>query len=583
MDDQHDPGEQQRLELTEASLRMAALKNKIAQQEKSLEGLREEKERLSVTLRSINDGVITTDMNGRIVFINAAAERLIDCPKEKAIGRLLSGVILVTHEEGSMKNLGTLLETAMITGRVIELAAATTLVSSEGKNKIVSISVSPLHDRNRIISGVVLVLRDITEKKALQNELFKVQKLESLGLLAGGIAHDFNNILTAILANISLAKCLIPNANAAHIRLDLAEKASGRAADLARQLLTFAKGGKPIKKTLSPDKLLFEAANFALHGANVSCEFSIPDDLWTIEADPGQINQVVNNLVVNAIQAMPCGGHIHISSQNIHYTNDESYQFQIKDDLKAARIEAARRTEEYVEQSKTSQRREGLDMELESLPLGSGRYVRISIADTGIGIHEEIRQKIFDPYFTTKPYGNGLGLATTYSIVRNHGGHITVTSTAGKGTTFFIYLPALDACLAEALVEEVALTGNSGKILVMDDEEMVRNVAVDMARHMGYQPVSCDSGDKAVSLYRDALKSGASFRAVLMDLTIPGGMGGEEALRHIIALDPKVRAIASSGYSDCQAIGDFRKHGFQGVLPKPYTIREFHQALHDVL
>lgn len=541
MDDQHDPGEQQRLELTEASLRMAALKHKIAQQEKSLEGLREEKERLSVTLRSINDGVITTDMNGRIVFINAAAERLIDCPKEKAIGRLLSGVILVTHEEGSMKNLGTLLETAMITGRVIELAAATTLVSSEGKNKIVSISVSPLHDRNRIISGVVLVLRDITEKKALQNELFKVQKLESLGLLAGGIAHDFNNILTAILANISLAKCLIPNANAAHIRLDLAEKASGRAADLARQLLTFAKGGKPIKKTLSPDKLLFEAANFALHGANVSCEFSIPDDLWTIEADPGQINQVVNNLVVNAIQAMTCGGHIHISSENIHYTNDES------------------------------------------LPLGSGRYVRISIADTGIGIHEEIRQKIFDPYFTTKPYGNGLGLATTYSIVRNHGGHITVTSTAGKGTTFFIYLPALDACLAEALVEEVALTGNSGKILVMDDEEMVRNVAVDMARHMGYQPVSCDSGDKAVSLYRDALKSGASFRAVLMDLTIPGGMGGEEALRHIIALDPKVRAIASSGYSDCQAIGDFRKHGFQGVLPKPYTIREFHQALHDVL
>jgi PAS domain S-box-containing protein len=541
MDDQHDPGEQQRLELTEASLRMAALKNKIAQQEKSLEGLREEKERLSVTLRSINDGVITTDMNGRIVFINAAAERLIDCPKEKAIGRLLSGVILVTHEEGSMKNLGTLLDTAMITGRVIELAAATTLVSSEGKNKIVSISVSPLHDRKRIISGVVLVLRDITEKKALQNELFKVQKLESLGLLAGGIAHDFNNILTAILANISLAKCLIPNANAAHIRLDLAEKASGRAADLARQLLTFAKGGKPIKKTLSPAKLLFEAANFALHGANVSCEFSIPDDLWTIEADPGQINQVVNNLVVNAIQAMTCGGHIHISSENIHYTNDES------------------------------------------LPLGSGRYVRISIADTGIGIHEEIRQKIFDPYFTTKPYGNGLGLATTYSIVRNHGGHITVTSTAGKGTTFFIYLPALDACLAEALVEEVALTGNSGKILVMDDEEMVRNVAVDMARHMGYQPVSCDSGDKAVSLYRDALQSGASFRAVLMDLTIPGGMGGEEALRHIIALDPKVRAIASSGYSDCQAIGDFRKHGFQGVLPKPYTIREFHQALHDVL
>lgn len=527
-------------ELMAVRLQLAAMKRKITQQSKSLESLKEEKERLSVTLRSISEGVITTDMNGRIVFLNAAAERLIDCPKEKAAGRLLSGVIHVTHEEGSKKNLGTLLDTAMITGRVIELAAATTLVSRDGKSRIVSISVSPLHDRNSMISGVVLVLRDITEKKVLENELFKVQKLESLGLLAGGIAHDFNNILTAILANISLATCLIPPANAANTRLVQAEKAADRAADLARQLLTFAKGGKPIKKTVAPAKLLVESANFALHGASVSCEFDLPGDLWAIEADPGQINQVVNNLVVNAVQAMTGGGRIRISSENIHYADEES------------------------------------------LPLGKGRYVRISVNDSGVGIPEEIRQKIFDPYFTTKPYGNGLGLATSYSIIRNHGGHITVASTPGKGTTFMIYLPASDKNLSETRVENVVLTGSSGKILVMDDEEMIRNVAAEMARHMGYQPVSCESGDKAVSLYREALESGETFHAVIMDLTIPGGMGGQEALQHLIALDPGVRAIASSGYSDCRSIAEFREHGFRGVLPKPYTIREFHRALHDV-
>lgn len=540
MNAQHNPDDQPLSELITIRLQMAELKKKLMLQNKSLESLKEEKERLSVTLRSISEGVITTDMNGRIVFINTAAERLIDCPKEKAAGRLLSGVIHVTHEEGSKKNLGTLLDTAMITGRVIELAAATTLISYDGKSKIVSISVSPLHDRNSIISGVVLVLRDITEKKALENELFKVQKLESLGLLAGGIAHDFNNILTAILANISLATCLIPAENSARTRLDLAEKAAGRAADLARQLLTFAKGGKPVLKTLDPAKLLVESANFALHGASVSCEFDLPDNLWAIEADPGQINQVLNNLVVNAVQAMPGGGHIRISSENINFADEES------------------------------------------LPLGRGRYVRISVKDSGVGIPEEIRQKIFDPYFTTKPYGNGLGLATSYSIIRNHGGHITVASTPGKGTTFIIYLPASDKILTETRVDNAVLTGNSGKILVMDDEEMIRNVAAEMARHMGYQPVACESGDTAVSLYRDALESGETFHAVIMDLTIPGGMGGQEALRHLIALDPGVRAIASSGYSDCRSVAEFREQGFRGVLPKPYTIREFHRALHEV-
>ncbi|MRR58079.1 MAG: PAS domain S-box protein [Deltaproteobacteria bacterium] len=528
-------------ELMETRLRALSLEKRESQLKKALESLAEERERLAVTLRSISEGVITTDMNGRIVFLNAAAGRLIGRSKEQAVGRLLSEVIHIIHEEGGTGNLDTLLDTTLTRNRMIELAAASTLVSLDGTTRIVSISVSPLHDRTGTISGVVLVLRDITEKKALENELFKVQKLESLGLLAGGIAHDFNNLLTAILGNISLAKCLTPPESTVRSRLDQAEKATDRAADLARQLLTFARGGVPVKKSVAPARLLTDSANFALHGANVSCEFTLPDTLWPVEADPGQINQVVNNLVINAVQAMPDGGRIHIRAENVLLSKKGT------------------------------------------IPLRSGRYVRIAVEDSGIGIPEEIRQQIFDPYFTTKPYGNGLGLSTTYSIVRNHGGHITVESTPGSGTTFLVYLPASDRLPMEAIIEDEKFTDGRGRVLVMDDEEMIRNVAVEMLRHMGYQAVSCANGDEAVSLYREAMESGKPFHAVLMDLTIPGGMGGEEAVRYLLGIDPDVRALVSSGYSDCQTIDEYRDHGFWGVVAKPYTIRELHRALRETL
>jgi PAS domain S-box-containing protein len=533
--------EQKCQELTEVRFHMAALKKKLAQQQKSLEALREEKERLSVILRSISEGVITTDMNGRIVYLNAAAERLIDCPKEQATGRLLSGIIHITHEEGGARNLETLLDTSLSTGKVIELSSASTLVSCDGKTRIVSSSVSPLHDKKGGIWGVVLVLRDCSEKWALQNELFKVQKLESLGLLAGGIAHDFNNILTAILANISLAKCLIPPDNAACTRLTQAEMASDRAADLARQLLTFAKGGKPMKKTIAPAKLLIEAANFALHGANVSCDFFLQNDIWAIEADPGQINQVINNLVVNAVQAMPEGGAISICAENVLLSGEQP------------------------------------------VPLESGSYVKISVEDSGIGIPDEIRQKIFDPYFTTKPYGNGLGLTTTYSIIRNHGGHITVSSTPGSGTTFMVYLPASSNSPCGVMLEEKVMTSANGKILVMDDDEMIRKVSSEMLLHMGYQAVSCDCGEEAITHYREAMTSGEPFHAVIMDLTIPGGMGGKEALRHFLDMDPEVKAIVSSGYSECHTLGEFQENGFRGVLAKPYSIQEMQRVIQETI
>lgn len=296
-----------------------------------------------------------------------------------------------------------------------------------------------------------------------------------------------------------------------------------------------------MKKTITPTKLLIEAANFALHGANVSCDFFLPDDIWAIEADPGQINQVINNLVVNAVQAMPKGGAISIGAENILLSGEQS------------------------------------------VPLESGPYVKISVEDSGIGIPDEIRQKIFDPYFTTKPYGNGLGLTTTYSILRNHGGHITVSSTPGNGTTFLIYLPASSNTPSEVMLEKKIMTCGSGKILVMDDDEMIRKVSCEMLLHMGYQPVSCDCGEKAISHYREAMKAGEPFHAVIMDLTIPGGMGGKETLRHFLDMDPEVRAIVSSGYSECHSLGEFQETGFRGVLAKPYSIREMQRVIHETI
>lgn len=540
MDGQRISVEQLTRELAEAKARISFLERKETRLSRALETLKELKERLAVTLRSISEGVITTDMSGRVFFLNQAAERLTGLSHDKAVGMVLSAVIHITHEETGTGDLATLIDTALNTGRMIELSAASTLVSVDGRQRIVTISVSPLHDYKGGISGVALVLRDITEKRALQNELFKVQKLESLGLLAGGIAHDFNNLLTAILGNISLARSLTPPDCAAIHRLQQAEKASDRAKQLARQLLTFSRGGSPVKRTVAPADLIREAAGFALHGANVTCEFEFPDDLRPVEADPGQLNQVVNNLVINAVQAMPGGGRIRIGVENVVLTDAGT------------------------------------------IPLPGGHYVRFAIEDTGMGIHEEIRPVIFDPYFTTKPYGNGLGLSTTYSIIRNHGGHITFDSTPGEGTTFMIYLPASDNPALQDEPEAEIITGGSGKVLVMDDEEMIRNVAAEMLRHLGYHPVSCAGGNQAVALYREAMESGEPFHSVLMDLTIPGGMGGKEAVRKLIEIDPHVRALVSSGYAEGHTLGEYRKHGFRGLLPKPYTLQQLHRALAEL-
>jgi PAS domain S-box-containing protein len=382
---------------------------------------------------------------------------------------------------------------------------------------------------------------DITERRKLEEELVRTQKLESLGTLAGGLAHDFNNLLTSILGNIYLAKMDARPGDGIFERMEAAERAAERAQSLTQQLLTFSRGGAPLKKTLAIKDAVQDNASFALHGSKSKCEFLIPGDLWTIEADEGQLGQVINNLVINADQAMPEGGIVKISCRN------------------------------------TSLKRTS------GLPLPPGNYVMISVTDQGIGIPPENLGKVFDPYFTTKQKGSGLGLATTYSIIKRHRGHITVESTTGKGTTFSLYLPAADRVIPKEPSEPGTMNSGHGNILIMDDDEMVRDAAGQVLIRLGYTVAYACDGAEAITAYEQARAAGRPFDAVIMDLTIPGGMGGKDAVKRLREIDPAVKAIVSSGYSNDPVMAHYAEYGFNGVVSKPYTIKKLNDAIQKVL
>jgi PAS domain S-box-containing protein len=386
---------------------------------------------------------------------------------------------------------------------------------------------------------IVTVARDITERKRMEEELLKAQKLESVGILAGGIAHDFNNILTAIIGNISLAKNQVTPEDEIFDLLNEAEMASTRAQGLTKQLLTFAKGGTPVKEAASVKDIIKESTLFALRGSKSICEFSIGEDLLPVEVDVGQFNQVINNIMINATQAMPLGGTIKVAVENL-----------------------------IIE-------------ERDYLPIKPGRYIGISITDQGIGIAEEYLSKIFDPYFTTKQKGSGLGLATTYSIIKRHDGHITVESRQGVGTTFHIYLPASEKAIPEK--EEFRLIKGQGRILVMDDEASLRRTIERMLKGLGYEPEFAKDGAEAINMVKKAREAGTSYDAVILDLTVPGGMGGKECITKLLEIDPGIKAIVSSGYSEDPVLSNFQEYGFKGMMPKPFKARTLSKVLHDAL
>jgi len=389
----------------------------------------------------------------------------------------------------------------------------------------------------RLLFSASEIIGAFLERKRTEQELLKVMKLESLGVVAGGIAHDFNNLLTAILGNVSLALSMGGMDDGVVRCLTQTEKAARRASSLTRQLLTFSKGGAPVKKTASITELVTESAGFVMKGSNVICEFDLPGDLPPVDVDPGQISQVIENLVINAKQSMPDGGRITISAVSVP-------------------------------------------------PDGAGNgggYVRLTFRDHGVGIPEAYLTRIFDPYFTTKEHGNGLGLATSYSIIKGHGGEITVESTVGVGTAFHITLPASTKPVAEKGTTARSVYTGGGRVLLLDDEEEVRAAVGRMLGVIGYDVATAKDSAEALDLYRSALKSGARFDVVVMDLTIPGGIGGKEAVRLLLDIDPDVRAIVSSGYSNDPVISDYRSHGFRGAIVKPYGIQDLREALTSVM
>ena len=506
----------------------------------ALKSLFEEKERAQVTLRSIGDGVITTDTEGKVVLINAIAERLTGWTQREAEGKPLTEVFYIINEK-TRERCENPVDKVLREGKIVDLANHTALIARDGAERIIADSGAPIRDESGNIIGVVLVFRDATEKQKLEEEILKAGKLESVGILAGGIAHDFNNILTAITGNISLAMRDIKPSDAIFRRLVDAESACLRAKELTYQLLTFSKGGAPVKKTVSVSEIIEDSARLALAGSNVRCKISVPDDLLPADVDEGQISQVINNLLINAVEAMPGGGVITVRAEN----------------LTAGKGDA--------------------------LPLAYGKYLKISIQDQGTGILPGHLRKIFDPYFTTKQKGSGLGLAICYSIVKKHDGHISVESVLGSGTTFSIYLPASSKEPARKKDSREEPIRGEGKILVMDDEAIVRDVTGQILKHLGYDAEFAGDGSEAIELYRKAKESGKPFDLVIMDLTVPGGMGGKEAIHWLIEIDPDVRAIVSSGYSDNLVMSDFRQYGFKGVVAKPYKIQQLALALHNVL
>lgn len=494
----------------------------------ALRTLADERQRLSVTLRSIGDGVITTDTAARVELLNAEAERLCGWPEEEALGRPLREIFnLINHRTGVA--VVSPVEEVLATGKLVELANHVALVARDGSRRSIADSGAPIIDIDGAIIGAVLVFRDVTEKERLEEESFKAQKLESVGVLAGGIAHDFNNLLTAIHGNVSLARLQLPADQPAVEFLKETEKAIMRATGLSRQLLTFAKGGTPIRRVISLAETIRESVELTLRGSNVRAEFRIASDIRPVEVDAGQIAQVVQNLVINACQAMPGGGNLLINCENFSGAPPG---------------------------------------------LAPGDWLRLTIADQGPGIPPEIRDRIFDPYFTTKEGGSGLGLAVCHTIISKHDGSIFLTSETGQGTEFTIMLPAATEEKIPAANTTATRRAGPARVLVMDDEPMVADVLRQSLERLGHLVTVVADGAAAVTAWNQAAADGHRFAWGFLDLTVPGKIGGRQAAVEILHHDPAARLIVVSGYTNDGALAEPHRHGFQGSLTKPYNPRD---------
>ncbi len=510
------------------------LEQEIVQRRSAEEALKESERRFRETLASANLIAVQLDREGTIIFANDYLAQLSGWTREEIIGRNWFDLFI----PGGVRNAMRRLHQESTSGELVQ-EYASEIVTRQGDFRLISWTNSRMLDASGHFVGITSLGMDITYRQQMEEQIVKTQKLEAVGTLAGGIAHDFNNLLQGIFGYISMAKLNLVKDSRTSELLQEAENALGMATGLTHQLLTYAKGGKPVKALFMVDTVIKDAVKLSLSGSRVGYAMHLDDDLWPVEADAGQLGQVIQNIIINAVDAMPQGGTITISARNVQHTIPSSEDT---------------------------------------------RFVRITIEDSGSGISEKDLKRIFDPYFTTKTKGSGLGLATAYSIIRNHGGMIEVESAPGKGSTFFIYLPAAAGRTVHGAVAAPGPGGGRrGKILVMDDEEILRRISFEMLTALGHDVALAKDGEEAIALYREAMERGESFDIVILDLTIRGGMGGEEAMQGLLRLDPAIKAVVSSGYADGTAIAEYERHGFSACLRKPYSVDTLKETLEKLL
>ncbi|MFZ1219954.1 MAG: response regulator [Chthoniobacterales bacterium] len=487
--------------------------------------LQESARTMTNILEKTTDGFFAVDSEWKLTYANAAAESIVKRKRDQLIGGLLW--------ERFPELVGSVFQANY--EKVLAEQVAMEFEAGDSAGKVwYDVHAYPSN------GGVSVFIRDISERKKTETERLTTSKLESLGTLAGGIAHDLNNILTVISGNIGLAQIEAPADSGSLLGfLSKAGQAAQHAAHLSGQLLTFSKGGAPLKKVVSIGELLERSAEFALYGSSLRADFDIAVDLWKAEVDAGQIEQVVNALMLNAREAMPSGGTVRVRARNV----------VIEDDGNAV--------------------------------LPAGRYLKVSITDRGPGVSEDLQARIFDPYFTTKDTGTGLGLAISYSVVKKHGGLLLLENSSPEGSVFAFYLRASERMISPSDARPAGLPFhyNHQRILVMDDEAAIRELTSQLLGTLGYEVTAVPDGLEAIRLYERALRRGEHFQAVILDATVRGGMGGVATIERLRSMDPKVNAIICSGYSDEAALSEFLAYGFRGALPKPFTRSELADAL----
>lgn len=512
----------------------SVLKTQIMERKQVEKALRRSEEKFAAAFRLSPEAItISSLVDGRILEINDSWLRLMGYEREEVLGKNSWELGLWVDEELRNKVMGMAQEQKTVHNMEVQFKVKDGHII----DTLCSFSMIIIDDEPCIL----FLTSDISERKRLEEEMLKASKLESLGVLAGGIAHDFNNLLTVIVGNIALAKLLLPENAEAYELLNEAEKASFQSRGLTQQLLTFSKGGAPVRQTAIINELIKDSAGFALRGSKVTGEFDLQEDLYPVDVDEVQLSQVINNMMINAVQAMPEGGKVVLRAYNVTFQSNERP------------------------------------------PLAPGSYVCIEVEDQGVGIEHEWQNLIFDPFFTTKMTGSGLGLATSYSIIHKHDGFIDFKSRPGQGTTFYIYLPASSKPISLHKKEELQDFKGGGRILLMDDETGVRNVARQLLKSLGYEVETVADGQEAVDAYRQAMENGSPFDAVITDLTVPGGKGGRWTVRELLKLDPEARVIVSSGYSNDPVMAEYQKWGFKGVIGKPFTLYSIQSVLKSVI